>query len=189
MPTSAELVQAALDNLAKLRTRAGQSLRAVRDGPGFTAAGQGRVTVAPGQTIGSGWGNSVWDQSVNGFTSAADRDAQWPAPQPGAVCWLDDVKAVYVYTGAAWVRQTVARGQRYGFTTDGQGQVVTPHGLGVAPTEITATVVRSITAASMDLRIVSRDPTNFTIAFYYNNTGWLNSAMPAGMGFDWAAWV
>ena len=47
-----------------------------------TLAVAGRVVVAAGDIVASAWGNQVWDQSVNAFTSAADRDAQWASP-PG----------------------------------------------------------------------------------------------------------
>lgn len=103
--SAADLVQAAIDNLAALRNAAGQRLSIVRDAVSgaVSAAGQGRIVVAPGQTIGSGWGNSVWDQSVNAFATAQDRDAQWPAPQDGAVCYLKDTKVWQGYTaGAGW---------------------------------------------------------------------------------------
>jgi hypothetical protein len=63
----------------------------------------GRRTVAPGQDIASDWGNTVWDQSVQQFASAADRSTQFPAPKAGAVSWLDDVKQLETYNGTAWV--------------------------------------------------------------------------------------
>jgi hypothetical protein len=62
----------------------------------------GRKTVAPGQVVASDWGNTVWDQSVQTFASAADRATQFPAPKAGAVTWLDDVKRIEVFNGTAW---------------------------------------------------------------------------------------
>ena len=63
----------------------------------------GRKTVAPGQTIASEWGNLVWDQSVQDFASAADRTTQFPAPKPGNMTWLEDVKRLEIWSGTAWL--------------------------------------------------------------------------------------
>lgn len=60
----------------------------------------GRIQVSPGQTISSAsWGNLVWDQSFNCFDNAAARDAQWPSPHDGSVCWLEDSLTLWVYRG------------------------------------------------------------------------------------------
>jgi hypothetical protein len=64
----------------------------------------GRKTVTVGQVIDpTTWGNPLWDQSVQTFTSAADRTSQFAAPKQGAVTWLEDVKRLEVYNGTAWV--------------------------------------------------------------------------------------
>jgi hypothetical protein len=65
----------------------------------------GRKTVVVGQVIDPVvWGNPLWDQSVQQFASDADRTAQFPVGQrkAGAVTWLDDVKRLDVWDGAAW---------------------------------------------------------------------------------------
>lgn len=64
----------------------------------------GRIQVAPGQTVASSWGNLVWDQSVQQFASAADRDNQIPSASrtPGMTVWLDDTKRLTTWTGTAW---------------------------------------------------------------------------------------
>jgi len=64
----------------------------------------GRKSVAPGQVVASDWGNLVWDQSIQCFTSAADRDNQYPvsAAHPGALCYLEDAKQIQVFTNGAW---------------------------------------------------------------------------------------
>lgn len=67
--------------------------------------GTGRKTVVVGQVIDPvAWGNPLWDQSVQAFASDADRTAQYPAGQrhAGAVTWLEDVKQLDVWDGAAW---------------------------------------------------------------------------------------
>lgn len=43
------------------------------------------------------------DQSVMRFASAAARSSAIPAPTEGMVSWLDDVNALQVYDGSAWV--------------------------------------------------------------------------------------
>lgn len=64
----------------------------------------GRKTVVVGQVIDpTVWGNPLWDQSVQTFASAADRTTQFPNPLMGAVTWLDDVKRLDCWNGAAWV--------------------------------------------------------------------------------------
>ena len=65
---------------------------------------RGRQQVSPGQTIQSAqWGNPVWDQSVQAFENAADRDNQFPAPQEGAVCYLADVDGWTGFQNGRWV--------------------------------------------------------------------------------------
>jgi C1q domain len=69
----------------------------------LAAAVTGRVVVSPGQTISSSaWGNPVWDQSVNVFASAADRDTQWPTPHDGAVCYTLDTRNLWLRRAGAW---------------------------------------------------------------------------------------
>lgn len=84
----------------------------------------GRKQVAPRQTIASQWGNWVWDQSVQSFASKADRDTQFPAPQRGACCTLDDHPGIVLtWDGAKWMAVQTAQG---GFTTNAFGTLVMP---------------------------------------------------------------
>jgi hypothetical protein len=62
----------------------------------------GHQVVAPGQTVASDWGNHVWDQSVQCFASAADRDTQYPTPHAGAVCYTIDTGMIWVHRAGAW---------------------------------------------------------------------------------------
>lgn len=106
-----ELVQALLDDPDFLDMFRG-ALRATQERPVFNMAGDridllaaatGRVQVSPGQTISSAsWGNPVWDQSVNCFASAADRDAQWPAPHDGSICWQADTNTFWARRAGVW---------------------------------------------------------------------------------------
>lgn len=64
---------------------------------------EGRRQVGPGQTIAADWGNAVWDQSVQTFTSAADRDNQFPNPQRGAVTYLEDLDRVEIRGATSWM--------------------------------------------------------------------------------------
>ena len=61
-----------------------------------------RITVAPGQTIVSTWGNTVFDQSVIAFNTPADRDAQWPTPADGAVCYILSNPGLWLRRGGTW---------------------------------------------------------------------------------------
>ena len=91
--------------LSKLRNAAGDPVAVVSDGDGNLRASSptGRLVVAPGQTIASAWGNSVWDQSVNHFANAGDRANQWPAPNPGALSFRADAGVLEMWNGTAWV--------------------------------------------------------------------------------------
>lgn len=62
----------------------------------------GRKTVAPGQPIASDWGNTVFDQSVVHFSSATDRDTQWPTPQLGSVCYTETEGAWWGFKAGGW---------------------------------------------------------------------------------------
>lgn len=62
-------------------------------------AATGRLTVAPGDTVASVWGNTTFDQTMECFATAGDRDTQWPTPHDGALAYTLD-------TQTAWLRQT-----------------------------------------------------------------------------------
>ena len=107
MTAVGDALQTALQQLAlrPLRNVAGKVLPILTDNGNLfidPRAAAGRIVVAPGQAISSAWGNTVFDQSVVRFASAADRDNQWPAPQDGAVCWLDDVKQFVARKNGVW---------------------------------------------------------------------------------------
>ena len=98
----------------------------------------GRKTVVVGQVIDPvTWGNPLWDQSVQTFTSAADRTAQFPAPKQGAVTWLEDVKRLEVYNGTTWARVSGAV-EHISVTaaTDASGVLTVNHTLGVTPANV-----------------------------------------------------
>jgi len=84
--------------------------------------------------------NSALQTGVAKFASAAARDAQWPSPPVGAMCYLIDLNYLMIFDnqitggGNAW---HVAGGLRMGFATVGGGQsiprnVATLCGLGTA---------------------------------------------------------
>jgi hypothetical protein len=84
--------------------------RAATAGPLKNAAGQpidlaantGRVRVNPGDIIASAWGNLVFDQSMQAYTSDSDRNTQWPAPVDGAICYTADAAAGWLRRAGAW---------------------------------------------------------------------------------------
>jgi hypothetical protein len=67
------------------------------------AAPTGRLSVVSGTPIMDDWGNTTFDQTMVCFANAADRDAQWPSPHPGAMCYLADVGAPMYRSATAWV--------------------------------------------------------------------------------------
>jgi len=104
------------------------------------AVNLGMFSVAPGQTILADHMNSALQTGIAKFANAAARDAQWPAPPVGAMCYVVDVNYLMVFdnqiTGGlnAW---HVAGGLRMGYATVGGGQsiprsAVTLLGLGTA---------------------------------------------------------
>jgi hypothetical protein len=101
MTTAANMLNGAL---ALIRDTLGRLVPIDLSEPGRPRAGTptGRLVVAPGQAIASTWGNTVFDQSVMTFASAADRDNQYPAPHEGSVCYLYDVGRKMVYSSGAW---------------------------------------------------------------------------------------
>ena len=86
-----------------LRNALGEVVPVVTDDEGVirAAAPNGRLIVAPGQTIASAWGNTTYDQTVQTYANAADRTNQWPAPNEGAVSWLMDSHSPWIYRGGA----------------------------------------------------------------------------------------
>lgn len=62
----------------------------------------GRLQVAPGQTISSVWGNTLFDQSMECFANVADRSAQWTTPHEGALSWLADSSTPWAYRNGVW---------------------------------------------------------------------------------------
>jgi hypothetical protein len=94
-----------LDQLAdRLQARPQRHFNmAGQDIAALAAAPTGRVQVSPGQTISSAsWGNPVWDQSVNCFNTAADRDSQWLTPHDGSICWQADSNTFWVRRNGVW---------------------------------------------------------------------------------------
>ncbi|HEY7487132.1 MAG TPA: hypothetical protein VH912_21935 [Streptosporangiaceae bacterium] len=126
----------------------------------------GRIQVAPGQTIVSaGWGNPLWDHSVQAFASAADRDNQFPAPQPGAMSFTEDTKTLWVFVSGAWV--PVPTGMRIVW-----GSVAVP--IATANTAASAAVTfpaGSFTAAPFIVAGISTGPPAAGSAFAWPSAG------------------
>lgn len=101
---AARAIQAALDGLAVLRRATGEAVRIIQDPNGDLRAATpaGRLVVAPGQSISSAWGNTVYDQSVICFNNNADRDNQWTAPHAGSMCYTLDTRTLWQHDGTVW---------------------------------------------------------------------------------------
>lgn len=65
-------------------------------------AATGRLTVKPGDTIVSTWGNTTYDQTMEVFDSAAQRDAQWATPHDGALAYTLDTQTSWMRRAGAW---------------------------------------------------------------------------------------
>lgn len=109
MTSTADALQNALDALAirPLRNAVGAVVNVLQEN-GILRAGPtpGRLVVAPGQVISSGWGNTVFDQSIIRFANAADRDNQWPSPGDGAMCFTADNRIFWRRANGIWVNAT-----------------------------------------------------------------------------------
>ena len=103
--------------MGQLRNALGEVVPLDADQQGIVraVAPNGRLVVAPGQTIASAWGNTTYDQTMQTFASAADRTNQWPAPNDGALSWLVDSHTPWVYRAGAW------RGLPAGFVASASG--------------------------------------------------------------------
>jgi hypothetical protein len=84
-------------------------------GPGTYATG--RLVVNPGDEIQSVWGNTTYDQTMQVFTSTADRDAQWTAPHDGALAYTLDTQTAWVRRAGVWGALRNAHGARCTRTT------------------------------------------------------------------------
>jgi hypothetical protein len=156
-----------------VRNVLGHVVRAVlADNGGLYAAyPPGRLLVAPGQSISSEWGNTTHDQSIICFASAADRDNQFPVPHRGAMCWVDDVKALYQYNGTGWAQTAPRQKNSKGpitYTTNAVGDFTVAHGLGVVPGMVD---VQSPNAGAQpySFHVIAADAANFTVHAYYGN--------------------
>jgi hypothetical protein len=65
-------------------------------------AATGRLTVNPGDNIASTWGNTTYDQTMEVFDTAAQRDAQWPTPHDGALAYTLDTQTAWLRRSGAW---------------------------------------------------------------------------------------
>ena len=59
--------------------------------------------VVAGATIQSAWGNTIRDRTLQVFTDATERDAQWTNPPEGAHCLTLSTLAVWVRASGVWV--------------------------------------------------------------------------------------
>jgi hypothetical protein len=64
----------------------------------------GRLTVNPGDSIASVWGNTTYDQTMEVFDTPAQRDAQWPTPHDGALAYTVDLQLAWIRRAGAWVQ-------------------------------------------------------------------------------------
>lgn len=87
----------------------------------------GHLVVAPGMTILADHINSLASQAVPKYPNAAARNASWPSPPDGAMCWMQDSNVLMVYTepitGGPY-QWMVAGGARQGYSRMGSGQVI-----------------------------------------------------------------
>jgi hypothetical protein len=66
-------------------------------------AATGRLTVNPGDTIVSTWGNTTFDQTMEVFDTAAARDSQWATPHDGALAYTLDTQTAWLRRSGAWI--------------------------------------------------------------------------------------
>lgn len=142
----------------------------------------GRETVAPGEIVASDWGNAVWDHTIQAFDSAAARDAQFPAPQVGAVVYLADVGRYQARTAAGswrWFSPTM-QGATYSFAADTSGGEVSQAitftvGLfTVAPLVFASPTTGFVTTGALNITTAG-----FTLRAVYRNAAGAAANLPA----------
>lgn len=105
------------------------AVRAELEGPVVSPAGDlgGFFPVQPGQTIMADHMNLAIENGVPKFANASARDAQWPSPPIGAMCYLIDLNYLQVYdnviTGGAPYWRILGT-LRMGYSTMGDNQVI-----------------------------------------------------------------
>lgn len=50
------------------------------------------------------YGNPVRNRTVQRMSNSADRDASYPVPEAGDICYVADIAQVQIYDGTGWVR-------------------------------------------------------------------------------------
>jgi hypothetical protein len=58
--------------------------------------------VVAGGDIVAPWGNEIRDRTVQVFATAAERDAQWPAPPNGAAAFTSDMSILWSRRAGVW---------------------------------------------------------------------------------------
>ena len=66
------------------------------------AVGDGRNQVLPDTIIATDWGNAIADRTCQSYATVAERDAQWVAPQPGAMAYTAAEDEFWTYWGGRW---------------------------------------------------------------------------------------
>jgi hypothetical protein len=104
MTATASDLDALLDALeARARARAEATpLRNVAGDEVTPYASTGRLSVNPGDTIASVWGNTTFDQTMEVFDTAAARDTQWPTPKDGAQAYTLDTQSPWLRQSGIW---------------------------------------------------------------------------------------
>lgn len=178
-------------DLAPIRNSLGEVVPTVADDQGIVraAAPNGRLVVAPGQTIASAWGNTTYDQTLQTFASAADRTNQWPAPNEGAQSWLVDTRTPWIYRNGVW------RAMPLGFVGQATGPATTT--TFTANATIASLVVAmvagrryrftgygtgSITTATVIVRVGAFDPASGSAWIWYDAAARPSSTVGAQVG-------
>jgi hypothetical protein len=91
-------------------------------------AATGRLTVNPGDTVLSTWGNTTYDQTMEVFDTASQRDSQWPTPHDGALAYTLDTQTAWLRRSGTWLvfytaPPPVTTGAGVQSTVDASGEV------------------------------------------------------------------
>ena len=54
--------------------------------------------------IDTDWGNAISDRTLQSYASVADRDALWPQPRPGSMCYTELDDEYWVTRAGKWTR-------------------------------------------------------------------------------------
>jgi hypothetical protein len=106
-------------------------------------------------------------QVIPTFTTAAQRDAQWPTPPKGAHCYVTDQNRVQEYNGTAWAKLSVSP---VAWTATG-GSLTSGGALSIIDANFPAQAVAGTLTVQTWLRCDFNNGTNYQVDLFIGGAG------------------